>query len=1272
VAREGAEAAAGAGEPAGVAPAVAAAAAAGPACSGARGAGAAQQGGAAEAPGIRGLHCFAGAQPRSASVSGWAHVMGGAVADIDSGQGGAAHNVRRPTVRQGLARRLRARQFDFAVFGGPCATFSPLHTPQLRDVWSPSGCGGLPESAAHVLAANECWEATAEMAQAIFDAGGEFVIEHPQRRYLRGRRAFWAANASVATPGDLPALLELERATRAVRIDFAQCACGGRFQKFSTLLCSPRIGAELAWLAQLRCGRCDAYEEHEEQARGAFPDGSSRAAAAAAYPSELARAMAAAGVACPIGPRRDGGSGAAGVRSDGGGASSDEEDGVPLLLDGSDSDGSDSEEEELARPAPKAAAAAAAAPPPQAAAPQAAGAVAVAPSPGAGRPAAASRVAADAGGAAAVAQQMAATGVGAAESGDGKVASGSRLSPTVLAAVLQARRQPAAFASLRNLAPASAAELRAAAMPVVPRKRSERRPAPRNGVAPPPGCGGRPQGPLHVSQLFLPGVYARVAEWRRLAGVALRDIEAGRAAKPPGTLTISQAEMQPWARRVVWDARDAHDVVPVVPSTRESAVGGTATVDRAALRAAAAELDWCDADLLGQIGEGGLESRSECSWDTVLSFHHPGLAEHYEEAAKIVAADIENENVIGGFSELCFVPCRSLPRDVIMQPRSRVLPNGEVEDFEKPRVTTNSSDGKGGVGSDGRPLSVNDGVPPEERYVQLPAVRQLGRGAAIVGEAGAADGLRAELYCFDLSRAYRYTPIQRLDWWHHVFTWVDPASGEARFYVDVSGAFGGAYMPARFEGVTDMGMALVRKRQDEFDALHPYPPGVQAWQRERRARQAAGELPEGPEQTRPAYGQVYLDDGGGAALNDSVPVPEELQHISLGEAATRALGGTPSAWDSRAAVHLRIAVAAFESLGFLVETTKTECGTAIVNLGFRVDAARGRIDCPLPKRRILLRDLAEMRAAAEAGEPLQQRAAERLTGRLANLSHVLPELAPHLAGGYAVASARVAPRGRRGGGGGGAGQRRRRPGVVRLREGSRCHRAVLQMCDVSSQLLDANEGIALAAAEAFAPQTAGGTLTTVTDASGEDGVGGYAFHADAPGTVWMLAEEWPADVRAALARAAAPRAERTAGAACSMPLAELFGPWALATAAAEQGAPPIEAVVAVGDCKPAAAVLTAATSAGAQLRALVAAARTRVQQWLGVAVQRELNVDADTLSHPARWREVQASAEAAGLRVVRAHVPAECWAALREAMQLPMGREAAAWREREELCASHR
>ena len=59
-------------------------------------------------------------------------------------------------------------------------------------------------------------------------------------------------------------------------------------------------------------------------------------------------------------------------------------------------------------------------------------------------------------------------------------------------------------------------------------------------------------------------------------------------------------------------------------------------------------------------------------------------------------------------------------------------------------------------------------------------------------------------------------------------------------------------------------------------------------------------------------------------------------------------------------------------------------------------------------------------------------------------------------------------------------------------------------------------------------------------------------------------------------------------------------------------------------------MLSAATSAGAQLRALAVALRERTRQWLGVAVKREFNTHADTLSHPRRWEEVAAEAKAAG------------------------------------------
>ena len=1187
------------------------------------------------------MHFFAGGQLRPDGISGWAHVMGGTVADVDIGVGGSAHDLRRPAVLERWRRRIRRREFGVTYYGGPCATYSPLHDPQLRTVLEPRGMFYMPiEWHAHVSHANDLWDTSALLAREQYDAGGEFIIEHPQRRYLRGKRAYWGAVAArgVSTPGDMPSILALERDTGAVRIDLSQCAWGSPFQKFTTLLCSPRIAAKLAHMSLRRCALCDAYEAHKERAVGVFPDGSPRAAASATYPSEMCCEMARAGQQCPLVPRRAPPSptpapGTAAVP----GATEGEGDDVPPLHHDSDgdessddglsdalSDGAPSDEGELT-PLPRL--------PPR--------------------------------------RTDALEGV----------AAGPGLPADVRARVEAARAAPPRHASLRNLSDASPAELRRAAMPHLPTVVSERQPAP---TAAPWGAervgpqAGRPPGRIAIQQLFLPGVFDRVEAWRALAESAMRDIAAGKPAKPPATLIIPQAELQPWARGLIWDTRRPDDCRLVEPSTGETPAVCGRTLDREQLRAAAARLGWPDHDLLGQCGHGGLESRSECSGDTVLAFHHTGIVDHYAAADKAIRVDIAAGSVLSGFGTLPFVPCRSLPRNVILQQRSRVLPEtGEVEDFEKPRVTTNSSHGEGEVGGDGvSPLSVNEGVPRSQRYVLLPTVRQLGKGAAIVDEAGAADGLRAELYCYDLSSAYRFAQLQVRDWWQHVFLWLTP-QGRAVWLVDAHGAFGGAYMPQRFEGITSLGIAVARADQDAFDAAHPYPPGVRAWQRRRTELQRAGALPQGGEQLRPAYLQVYLDDGAGAALNDTVAVPAELAHIPLGELATRTLGGVPSAHDSRAAVHLRIAVAAFERLGFVVEITKTECGSAIVNLGFRVRVDAGRIDCPLPKRRIMLRDIHALHLTVDEGAKVEQRGVERLVGRIANLSHVLPEAAPHLAGGYAIASARRVPAGRRRASG-------YRLLTVRLRRGGRCEAAVRSMCEVTAQLLEANEGIALASAEHFVALGSTGTLTTVTDASGEDGIGGYAFHPSAPGVVWIMADAWPDDVLAALAHAAAPRAERVATrgvAACSMPLAELFGPWAMAAAVTDgvdtDGGRPwptfrTDAVISVVDCAPAAAVLTAATSGGAQLRSLVIAARNETRCWLAAAVPREWNCDADILSHPSRWLEVRTAAESAGLSVRRVQAPIRCWTALREAMILPMGREAASWRESGEVGLSTR
>eukprot|EP00965_Chrysotila_dentata_P092037 3038690-Pleurochrysis_carterae.AAC.1 len=106
-----------------------------------------------------------------------------------------------------------------------------------------------------------------------------------------------------------------------------------------------------------------------------------------------------------------------------------------------------------------------------------------------------------------------------------------------------------------------------------------------------------------------------------------------------------------------------------------------------------------------------MEVQPECELLTVLAFYHPGLLAQAPAAAKAVEADMAEEWVAAPVRHLPSVPCRLQPRDVILQARQRVSTAADgslrVEDYDKPRVTTNSSYG----GADG----VNAGVPEAER-----------------------------------------------------------------------------------------------------------------------------------------------------------------------------------------------------------------------------------------------------------------------------------------------------------------------------------------------------------------------------------------------------------------------------------------------------------------------------------------------------------------------------------------------------------------------------
>lgn len=192
-----------------------------------------------------------------------------------------------------------------------------------------------------------------------------------------------------------------------------------------------------------------------------------------------------------------------------------------------------------------------------------------------------------------------------------------------------------------------------------------------------------------------------------------------------------------------------------------------------------------------------------------------------------------------------------------------------------------------------------------------------------------------------------------------------------------------------------------------------------------------------------------------------------------------------------------------------------------------------------------------------------------------------------------------------------------------------------------------------------------GVITTVTDASRadmDDGLGGFAFVVDIPSVVFVMSQPWPREIKQALDAATetrrSRREERTVGCApvrrLSMPAAETLAAIAMAMATARRSRTPVRAVIAVGDCDPAASALSMTYSPSPQLRRLMEDAVKVSPWWLGVSIPRELNTRADALSHPSNIEGVRESLRRMGWQVVDVGVPPELWGSALEAASLPL------------------
>ena len=222
-------------------------------------------------------------------------VYGIEVVEVDTLVDGHDCDLLRDEVFADLLARIRSGEFFTAIIGTPCSTFSVARIPkngvydggprQLRDISRPGlGRKGLSLSDQRVLDfSNILVERSVLIARAIRAAGGSFIIENPATRSDPKSdlyRWMWRSHASLWLH---PAVAALAAETSSRMATFPQCALGGQYQKWTSLLYSVELESSLSQLRRLTC----THVRHAKQAAGQDPDGKWRSSDAAAYPAAM-------------------------------------------------------------------------------------------------------------------------------------------------------------------------------------------------------------------------------------------------------------------------------------------------------------------------------------------------------------------------------------------------------------------------------------------------------------------------------------------------------------------------------------------------------------------------------------------------------------------------------------------------------------------------------------------------------------------------------------------------------------------------------------------------------------------------------------------------------------------------------------------------------------------------------------------------------------------------------------------------------------------------
>ena len=1015
------------------------------------------------------LHLFAG-KPRVGSFAEAGAHLGSAVVQVDLLHGGAAHDVASEDFREEIIRAVREGTFTIVWIGTPCSSFSlwwlDASMRQLRSRDRPEGLPGLPaRERAYLRKHNAMAEFSARVALAAFEAGATFIIENPPDRGMIGSRLYrWRARRH-APLWLMHCMRELARETQPLWLTFPQCAFGGLFQKWTTLMAAGPRANQLMALGQLEC----THDKHERVAMGRDAAGASNAAAAGAYPIgmtafvmwALARPELRSGqwpVAAPTDVR-------------------------PYVGDALSALEANRREQQRRNEA------------------------------------AAARVCGD-------------VCIGCDQPQPEAVAVPPRWRSTPLA-------MPTAWDERSDVSGEQWAMRKAEKLRFISRRRAEpeaaevlaRRPLPTPHVPKSVAAfaqqgfigwpAGAPPRPIHISQLYYSGVYDEImAVVDEVAGgVAEAELNV-RCGAPSVTMRKCDervwraSECQPdWARGVVWDTSDPHDVVPMQSYSADDPVPHGISAEF--FTGWGCKLSWTDTDMLQQVTVTGAEGRSTCEKDTVVMGHHGGLRANYKPARESVAKDVARGWISMGRRHLLTVPSRLVPKNVVPRQQWKLV-MGELVSVTKWRVTTDDS-----IASKAGDIHSRNGAMDKSAWegMSLPKPQTLAEAVAQIRAVAVAMGIvaaaaafeRIALWALDLSDAYREIEVNRSEWWQQGFIWYDGVRLDKRC------VFGSAHMPGFFQRISSFVLAVASHRIKEYDAQHPYSAARQAWSQWRRA-----EL--GAEHGDCDFASIYLDDGSGATvLGPGEPLrgAPNVREQPVVAALTVDPGGRVRLElfgdKSRGQVHLQIMRSTFNEAGWRVAVEKVQYGLSLDLLGLGITSqGDGTLYVPEAKRLGMIEDISQALQPRQADGAVERDDFERLVGRSSNLGQVAAEANVYLQPLYVMQNAKSKYADRRSGrmvcfkprriitrGSG--------PTQIRCREALQWFKAALE----------SGVSVPLAPRQHFPEVGDVGCAFLFTDAAREHGTGHGGFsvvHMEGADEAEMLflEQRWPEDVLLAL------------------------------------------------------------------------------------------------------------------------------------------------------------